>query len=138
MTPTEIRAAIAASPELTAMAGNTQVIADALSVGRTRPRKTEIGTGTILAAFQGLGGQFIDTLVTIGQTNRDIHWLVTGTLLRGVLDMGDPATRFGVQGLMAQSPLAAFVPGMQALLAMGVEPAPITHTQVGHALTGGN
>ena len=117
-------------------ANGTQAIADALSVGRTKLSKTEIGTGTILAVFQGLGGQFIDTLRTIGQTNRDIHWLVEGTLLRGVFDAGDPASRFGIAGLIAEPAMAPFVPGMNALLARGVTPDPITHTQVGAALAG--
>jgi hypothetical protein len=43
MTPAQIRAAIAASPELIALAqaGNTQAIADALSEGRTKPLEIE-------------------------------------------------------------------------------------------------
>lgn len=138
MTPQEIRAAINADPALVALAqaGDMQAIANALSVGRTKPRKTEIGTGTILAAFQGLGGQFIDALVSIGQTNRDIHWLLEGTIKRGVLDTGDAATRLGIQGLMAQEPLAPFVPGMQALLALGVQPDPVDSGEVSAALEG--
>lgn len=141
MTPQEIRAAIAASPALTALAqspGGTDAIAAALSVGRTKPRKTEIGTGTILAAFQGVGGQFIDTLRTIGQTSRDIHWLIEGTILRGVLDMSDPATRLGIQNLMAQPSLSAFVPGMQALLNMGVQPDLLPEMDVRRAIYADN
>lgn len=120
-------------------AGSTQEIADLLSVVpgggvRTKLCNTAIGVGTILGAFQGLGGQFMDTLVTIGQTNRDVHWLIEGTIKNGVLNMGDPATRAGIQGLIAQSSMASFVPGMQALLALGVAPDPVSHTQVGEAI----
>lgn len=138
MTPQQIRAAIEARPELQVLAshGATQAIADVLSVGRTKPRRTELGTGTTLAAFNGLGGQFLDTLETIGQTNRDIHWLLQGTILRGVLDTGDAATRAGIQVLMNAQGMTPFVPGLQALLDMGVEPDPVTHTEVGAALQG--
>lgn len=139
LTLAEIRAAIAASPELTALAqaGDTQAIADALSAGRTKPRKTEIGTGTILAAFQGLGGQFIDTLQTIGETDRDVHWLLVGTILRGVLDTGDTATRAGIQRMIDTPAMAPFVPGMQALLALGVQDDPITRDEVESAILDG-
>lgn len=48
MTHDEIRAAIAADPALQALVPDTQAIAAALSVGRTRYEKTEIGVGTII------------------------------------------------------------------------------------------
>lgn len=48
MTPDEIRAAIAADPALQALVPDTQAIADALSVGRTRYVETQIGVGTII------------------------------------------------------------------------------------------
>lgn len=48
MTPDEIRAAISADPALQALVPDTQAIADALSVGRTRYVETQIGVGTII------------------------------------------------------------------------------------------
>ena len=48
MTADEIRAAIAADPDLQALVPDSQAIADALSVGRTRWKYTEIGVGTII------------------------------------------------------------------------------------------
>lgn len=48
MTPDEIRAAISADPALKALVPDTQAIADALSVGRTRYVETQIGVGTII------------------------------------------------------------------------------------------
>ena len=48
MTADEIRAAIAADPALQALVPDTQAIADALSVGRTRWKHTDIGVGTII------------------------------------------------------------------------------------------
>jgi hypothetical protein len=136
MTPKQIKDAIDASPELTALAaqGATQAIADILSVNLKRFRKTEIGIGTILAAFKGLGGQFMDTLVMIGQSNRDIYWLIEGTIKRGVLDTGDVETRLGLQGLIAQPALAPFVPGMNALLGLGEESYKITAPEVESAI----
>ena len=51
MNPDEIRVAIAADPALQALVPNTQAVADALSVGRTRWKHTEIGVGTIIEAL---------------------------------------------------------------------------------------
>lgn len=48
MTADEIRAAIAADPALQALVHDTQAIAAALSVGRTRYVETQIGVGTII------------------------------------------------------------------------------------------
>lgn len=59
MTPQEIRDAIDASPELTALAeaGNTQAIADALSVGRTTlDGVTKFSSLGISERFPALGG----------------------------------------------------------------------------------
>ena len=51
MTADEIRAAIAADPALQALVPDSQAIADALSVGRTRWKHTDIGVGTIIEAL---------------------------------------------------------------------------------------
>lgn len=111
-------------------------IAAALSVGRKKLVHTEVGVGTILAAFggQGVGGQFLDALEAMGQTNRDIHWLLQGTILRGVLDVGNPATRAGLQQLAGALP--TFATGLTVLLAMGETDDVITAQDVARALEG--
>ena len=65
MTPQQIRDAIAASPELQALAAvrNDLAIATVLSVGRTRLVPTEVGVGTILEVLGlTLGNTLIDTI----------------------------------------------------------------------------
>lgn len=51
MSPSEIRAAIAADPALQALVPDSQAIADAMSVGRVKFVPTEAGNGTILEAL---------------------------------------------------------------------------------------
>ena len=48
MTHDEIRASIGASPALQALVPDTQALAEALSVGRTRWVETNIGVGTLI------------------------------------------------------------------------------------------
>ena len=103
-------------------------IAAALSQGRTKLQKTEFGVGTILAAFQGTGGQFLDAIEAAGATNRDLHWLMQGTILRGVLDVGNPDTRAGMEQLALAMP--QFADGIAALLAMGVTDDVVTAQEV--------
>ena len=98
-------------------------LAASLSAGRMRLVSKEIGVGTILAAFAGSGGQFLDTLEAIGQTNRDIHWLLNGVILRGAFDPSLEASRYGMQQLATQLP--AFAAGINALLAMAEQADPV-------------
>lgn len=115
-------------------ARNDAGIAAIISAGRTRMKETKIGVGTILASFQGMGGAFLDALTTIGQTNRDVHWLLEANIKRGDFDIGHLASRAGIAGLIAAPPLAPFVPGMNALLALGTEPHPVSVNDVSNAL----
>lgn len=65
MTPQAIRSAIEASPDLLALAaqGDTQAIAGALSVGRTKTVPTEVGNGTVLEALGfATGNALLDVL----------------------------------------------------------------------------
>ncbi len=108
---------------------NTVQITEELN--KTRPFKlvsTLIGTGTILAKFSGLGGQFLDTLDALGATDRDIYWLLHGNILRGACDIGDPATRAGLVKLRDNLP--AFTAGINALLSMAQIPDPINEFEV--------
>ena len=106
-------------------------IAAALSEGRTKLVPTEIGSGTILAALGEGGGAFLDALVAIGESNRNVYW--TMDLIRqGRLRIDLPATRAGMQGLAAAVP--ALAPAVQVLLTLGYEPDPISHAEVAAAL----
>lgn len=107
---------------------NTQAIADALSVGRVKHISMMVGVGTILAKFGGQGGAFLDALASIGQVNRDIHWLLESNIKRGEFDIGDPASRYGMQQLALQLP--AFAAGISALMALAEVPDPIDEMTV--------
>lgn len=93
---------------------------------------TEIGVGTILAVFNGLGGQFLDALEVAGQTNRDIHWLLQGVILRGVFDAGNTASRAGMQQLAVAVP--TFAEGIAALLKLAERSTPINFNAVSDAM----
>lgn len=152
MTADEIRAAIAASIELQAhaAAGNTQAIADALSVGRVRvaSRMTsarglaELMPGGPLAAeavLLKLEGARDALLASQDQGDK-----VLGSLLRRQLaflaadglDFGSAALR----GMINQFAQAGILTGTEAdaLLSIGLVADTVTHTQVGAALLGGN
>lgn len=122
----------AAFPELTAANRDDVAIAAALSVGRTRLVSKEIGVGTILAAFAGSGGTFLDTLEAIGASNRDIHWLLNGVILRGSFDPSIPASRYGMSQLAEQLP--QYAAGINALLALAEHDDPISVGAVSDAL----
>lgn len=67
MTPlqTQLRAEIAASPTLKAMAPDTQAIADSMSAGRMKFVATEVGNGTILEVLGlDVGNALLDLIYT--------------------------------------------------------------------------
>lgn len=110
---------------------NYVALAALVSTGRTRVLPTEIGVGTILAALNGAGGVFLDTLVAVGEQNRDVFW--TMDLIRqGRLRIDMPATRAGMQGLAAAVPQLA--DGIAELLKLGVQPDPVSEFDVRVAL----
>lgn len=133
LTPAEVE-------QITALvaAGATQAIADILSVGRTRVQHTEVGNGTVLEAL-GLtvGNALLDVLLSTSPASPYRH-------VRPLLEQG----RLRLDLAPAQMALASLV-GVQiaagvtltqehvdALLSRTRVPDPITHTQVGAALTG--
>ena len=111
-------------------------VAEILSVGRTRLQSKMIGTGTILADFAGLGGTFLNTVEAAGASNPDLKWLIAGNVLRGEFDIGDPASRAGLQALGAQPGMEPFAAGIAKLLARGVTEDPIHHSAVSAAIAG--
>ena len=138
MSPDSIRAAILADPALLAKAQatppDTVAIAAALSATRTRPVHTEIGAGTILAQLGAAGrsgGAFLDALVAIGASNRDVYWTMD-LIKQGRLRIDLAATRAGMQGLAASVPSLA--PDVAELLKLGVEPDPVDELNVRRAI----
>jgi hypothetical protein len=109
-------------------------IAAALSVGRAKITSRMIGVGTILAVFGGVGGQFLDALQAAGESNRDLHWLLQSNIMRGEFDVGDRASRAGMQALAAAMP--PFAAGINALLALAEVPDPVSSQEVTRALEG--
>ena len=150
MTPQQIRDAIAASPELQALQaeGNLQLIADALSAGRTRvaPRMVSarglaehvpggpLAAEVILMKLEGAR----DTMLA----SQDAGTRVMGSLLRRQLgflaadglDFGSPALRGMLDQFAAQGVLtAAEVDGLKAI---ALVPDPVTWYQVRAAIDG--
>ena len=111
-------------------------IAAALSIGRTRMQSTFIGVGTIievLAAHGSSGGEFMDALVVVGQTNRDAYWAMS--LLRaGTFDLSKTASQVQIAGLAESLPDHAA--GLIALAGMANAPDPIHYIAVSNALNG--
>lgn len=110
---------------------NDVAIADILSAGRTRPVHTEIGIGTVLAKLGAGGGVWLDALDAVGQQDANVRWsMVLIREGRFRIDMAE--SRAAMQHLATNVPeLAA---GIAALLTLGVEPDPLSVTDVSRAL----
>ncbi len=66
MTPEQILETIRATPELVALVPDTQAIAEAMSVGRTKKIPTEVGNGTILEVLGlSMGNALLDVINTV-------------------------------------------------------------------------
>lgn len=132
MKPQEIRDAIAASPELQAM--DAQGIAAALSVDSKKLVPTEIGTGSILEVCRDVGvggGNFLDTLKTIGSQDRDVFWSFD-MIQQGRLRIDLAATRAGLVQIKTAVPsIAAEV---DAILTLGWVDDPVTAAEVEQAM----
>lgn len=143
MTPVEILAAIAASPELQtlAAAGDTQGIADALSVGRTKTVSHFASERGILERFP-LGPLAGDALlakleafaVTAHPTARIVGRALKFLAQPEGLDIGSAATQGLLDSLAAGGVITA--EERAGLTAMATVPDPVSHTEVGAALQG--
>ena len=122
MTQDEIRAAIVASPDLQALVPDTGALAAALSAGRTRIESKEIGVGTILMVLQPHGGAFLDGLVALGQTDRNVFWSMV-LIQAGKFDVGLPGTRAQMQALAQAMP--SLNEAFSALLALAEVADPV-------------
>ena len=128
MTADEIRAAIAADPALQALVPDTQAIADALSVGRTRWKHTEIGVGTIIEVLGlAVANPVLDALYAAPDYRHVKPLLDQGRLrLDSVAQVGmlQPLV---TGGLLTQAQL-------DALIARAKEPAPVAEYDVRMAI----
>jgi hypothetical protein len=125
---------LVAFPGLTAATRDDGAIATALSAGRTRLCKTEVGFGTVLSTLGPVDGSaLLDTLSTIKATNRPLYW-AWYLLERGVFDFGTAAAQAQMDGLVAAGVLSAV--NAEKLKALGVEPVTVSPQEVAKALEG--
>lgn len=119
MTADEIRAAIAADPALQALVPDTQAIAAALSVGRTRYVETQIGVGTIIEVL-GLAAAnpVLDALYAAPDYRHVKPLLDQGRLRLDAVAQAGMLQPLVTGGLLTQAQL-------DALVARAKEPAPV-------------
>ena len=124
MTADEIRAAIAADPALQALVPDTQAIAAALSVGRTRWKHTEIGVGTIIEVL-GLAAAnpVLDALYAAPDYRHVKPLLDQGRLRLDVVAQAGVLQPLVTSELLTQAQL-------DALIARAKEPAPVAEYDV--------
>ena len=124
MTADEIRAAIAADPALQALVPDTQAIAAALSVGRTRYVETQIGVGTIIEVL-GLAAAnpVLDALYASPDYRHVKPLLDQGRLRLDVVAQAGMLQPLVTGGLLTQAQL-------DALIARAEEADPVDEYQV--------
>lgn len=129
MTTQEIKDAIAASAELQAMAtaGNTQGIADVLSVGRKKKVPTEVGNGTILEVLGFAKGNALLDVINNTPDFRYVKPLVEQGRLR--LDAA-----LTVGALMSMVPAILTAQDVANLVARAEVDDPVSHMQVALAI----
>ena len=124
MTAEEIRAAIAADPALQALVPDTQAIAVALSVGRTRWKHTDIGVGTIIEVLGiAAANPVLDALYAAPDYRHVKPLLDQGRLRLDVVAQGGMLQPLVTGGLLTQAQL-------DALIARAKEADPVDEYQV--------
>ena len=128
MTADEIRAAIAADPALQALVPDTQAIAAALSVGRTRYVETQIGVGSIIEVL-GLAAAnpVLDALYAAPDYRHVKPLLDQGRLRLDAVAQAGMLQPLVTGGLLTQAQL-------DALVARAKEPAPVDEYDVRMAI----
>ena len=119
-------------------AGSTQAISDILSVGRTRAVPTEAGNGTVLEVLGlAVGNALLDVLLSTNPASpyRHVRPLLEQGRLR--LDLAPAQMALGsLIGVEIAAGVTLTAEHVGALIARTRVADPITHTQVGAALTG--
>ena len=128
MTAEEIRAAIAAGPALQALVPDTQAIAAALSVGRTRWKHTEIGVGTIIEVLGiATANPVLDALYAAPDYRHVKPLLDQGRLRLDAVAQAGMLQPLVTGGLLTQTQL-------DALVARAKEPTPVAEYDVRMAI----
>lgn len=106
-------------------------IAAHLSIDRTRIGPTQTGIGTILAVMAPDGGDFLNTIETLGATDANCKWTLR-LIEAGRLDLGNPITRaqFQIFGMFHPTQVAS----IDALLAEGIIADPLDVSTLSDAL----
>jgi len=108
-------------------------IADALSVGRTKVVSTPIGIGTILAVMAPYGGDFLNALEAMSAADSNVKWALK-LIEQSNFDIGMDVTRAQLAEFAVSAPTLA--DGIAALLAVAVQPDPVSSQEVSKALEG--
>lgn len=134
MTPAEIRTAIAADPALTALLPDSQAIADAMSLGRTRSAPVPRANFAVWCGSTGLRSTVEDHAADAASPLRAAA-LTIRDFLGGAAESIDFALA-GNQQMLAAWQVAGAITQAQVdeLLALGVEPDPVTELDVRRAI----
>ena len=108
-------------------------IAAALSVGRTKIVPTPIGIGTVLAVMAPQGGDFLNTLETLGAQDANVKWALK-MIEQATFDIGHPVTRAQLEQFAQDAP--ALADGIAALLDVAVQDDPVSSQDVSKAMEG--
>lgn len=104
-------------------------LANLLSIGRTKPKTTKIGEGSILSALGvATGNVFLDVINSVADYRH-----VKKIISRGDFDVSDLTSRGGIQALV---PSVLTQEQANSLLALGTEPATVTVQEVITAMEG--
>ena len=100
-----------------------QAIADALSVGRTKPQATSIGKGTIIGVLgMAVGNAFLDVIDNVADYRH-----IKDVIKNESFDVSLEASKFGIDAMV---PAVITQEQADALKALGEVPDPVTAAQV--------
>jgi hypothetical protein len=111
---------------------DTQAIADALSVGRTKPSTREIGNGTILEVLGLTAGNALLDAINNAPDFRHVKPLVE----QGRLIIGGPLVAAALMGMVAGGVITQA--DADKLLAIAVQPDPVSEFDVRRAVWSDN
>lgn len=106
-------------------------IAAALSIGRTKIVPTPIGIGTVLSVMAPFGGEFLNTLETIGASDANVKWALR-MIEQASFDVGHPVTRAQLEAFAGAVP--AMAGAVNALLNVAVIPDLVSVGEVSDTL----
>ena len=110
---------------------NDVTIAAILSTGRVKTQPTPIGIGTVLAVMAPSGGDFLNTLESMGASDANVKWALK-MIEQQTFDVGHAVTRAQLEAFAGAAPEMAAAVG--ALLAVAEVVDPINYNAVSDAL----